>query len=98
VLTVNYGEGAARAKGFLRELGLELPVILDRDHRIARAWGVGGLPTSFLVGADGRVRSWVFGECDWGRGEAAAELARLLAEANGARRAKAGGARRELAR
>jgi thiol-disulfide isomerase/thioredoxin len=82
VLTVNHGEGAARAEAFLREVGADLPVLLDRDHRAARAWGVGGLPSSFLVDARGRVHGWNFGACDWTRGEPAAVLERLLAAAD----------------
>jgi thiol-disulfide isomerase/thioredoxin len=92
VLTVNHGEGAARVERFLGEVGVDLPVLLDRDRRAADAWGVGGLPTSFLVDAEGRVRSWVFGEPDWTGGELAAALDRLLAEAEGRAVAGAGSA------
>jgi thiol-disulfide isomerase/thioredoxin len=83
VMTVNYGEGTTRARQFLREHALDLPVLLDRDHRAAAAWGVGGLPMSFLVDAEGRVRFSVFGECDWGEGELAEALDRLLGQAGG---------------
>jgi thiol-disulfide isomerase/thioredoxin len=81
VVTVNFGEGPARVEEFVREHRLELPVVLDRDQRIGKAWGVGGLPMAFLVDLDGRVRSSVFGECDWTRGEPAAVLERLIADA-----------------
>lgn len=87
VLTVNYGEGPARVEQFLRAHAVDLPVLLDRDRRAADAWGVGGLPMSFLVDAEGRVRSWVFGECDWSQGELATALERLLGEAERAARA-----------
>jgi hypothetical protein len=60
---------------------VEVPVLLDRDRRAAAGWGVGGLPMSFLVDADGRVRSWIFGESDWSAGELGAALERLVAEA-----------------
>jgi len=63
-------------------------VLLDRDGRTARAWGVGGLPMSFLVDARGRVQFSVFGECDWSEGELAAALNRLLGEAERASRAR----------
>jgi thiol-disulfide isomerase/thioredoxin len=81
VVTVNFGEGAARAEQFLRERAVDLPVLLDRDRAAGEAWGVGGLPMTFLVDAAGRVRAWVFGEGDWGEGELGAALERLLAEA-----------------
>lgn len=88
VVTVNYGEGQARVEQFLRAHAVDLPVLLDRDRRAADAWGVGGIPMSFLVDAEGRVRSWVFGECDWSEGELAAALERLLGEAERAARAR----------
>ena len=92
---MNFGEGAARAQQYLRERSLELPVLLDGDRRAADAWGVGGLPMSFLVYAEGRVRGSVFGECDWFGGELAAALERLLGDAERAVRARpvAGGPR-----
>lgn len=81
VVTVNFGEGADRARQFLREHGVDLPVLLDKDRGAGEAWGVGGLPMTFLVDAGGTVRSWVFGEADWSRGELRVALERLLAEA-----------------
>jgi thiol-disulfide isomerase/thioredoxin len=87
ILTVNYGEGPARVEQFLRERAVELPVLLDRDRRAAAAWGVGGLPMSFLVDAGGRVRSSVFGETDWSAGELGGALERLVVDAE--RRARA---------
>jgi thiol-disulfide isomerase/thioredoxin len=93
IVTVNLGEGEDRARAFVREHGVELPVLLDRDRRAGEAFGVGGLPMSFLVDARGRVRSWVFGETEWTRGELAAALERLLAEAERPERARHGAAR-----
>lgn len=81
VVTVNFGEGAARVRQVLREHAIDLPVLLDGDRQTAKAWGAGGLPMTFLVDAGGRVRSSVFGECDWSGGELAMALERLLAEA-----------------
>jgi thiol-disulfide isomerase/thioredoxin len=81
ILTVNHGEGPERARAFLRAHGVDLPVLPDRDRTFAKAWGVGGLPMSFLVDAAGRVRSSVFGEADWAGGELAAALDELVADA-----------------
>jgi peroxiredoxin len=87
---VNFGEGKPRVERFVREHGVEPPVLLDRDRRLALSWGVGELPMSFLVDADGRVRYAAFGECDWNEGKPAAALERLLKEAE---RASPGGQR-----
>ncbi|HYG66954.1 MAG TPA: TlpA disulfide reductase family protein, partial [Anaeromyxobacteraceae bacterium] len=81
VVTVNYGEGPARIEQVLRARRIDLPVLLDRERRTAEAWGVRGLPTTFLVDAEGRVRASTFGATDFETGELAAALERLLAEA-----------------
>ncbi len=42
-----------------------LPVWLDPHGKAGEAMGVPGLPTTFLVGTDGRVRGRVVGGADW---------------------------------
>lgn len=79
VLTVNYGEAAARIEPFLRSVGVEFPVLLDRRQQAARAWRIRILPASFLLGPDGQVRYHVIGEIDWTGEEAVAAVDRLLA-------------------
>ncbi len=81
ILSVNLGEGRARVETFLHALHVDLPVLLDPGRRAGEAWGVKGLPMAFLVDATGRVRSQVFGECDWTAGSLAAALESLLREA-----------------
>lgn len=86
VLSVNFGEGAERIEPFLRAVSIHLPVVLDPDHRVAQAWGVTGLPMTFLVDARGRIRFSVLGARDWSEGTSARALEELLAEAELARR------------
>ena len=81
LLTVNLGEGRDRAARFLAEAGVRLPVVLDPGGEAGRAWGVKGLPMAFLVDASGRVRSWIFGECDWTSGAPGEALEALVREA-----------------
>jgi thiol-disulfide isomerase/thioredoxin len=69
VLTVNYGEWPARIEPFMQRGKIELPVLLDTQKDAAKAWNAGGLPITFLVGANGKVRYSVFGERDWSEGE-----------------------------
>jgi thiol-disulfide isomerase/thioredoxin len=86
VLTVNYGESREKVAQFLGREKVELPVLLDPERESAKAWGVGGLPMTFLIDAQGRVRYSVFGERDWTAGESLALVEKLLAEAPRARR------------
>jgi thiol-disulfide isomerase/thioredoxin len=42
-----------------------VPILLDRDRAAARAWGVAGLPTSFLLDARHAVAFVAHGDVDW---------------------------------
>jgi peroxiredoxin len=86
VLTVNFGESPEKIAQYLGKENVALPVLLDRDKESAKAWGVGGLPMTFLIDAKGRIRYWVFGERDWSEGGSLALVEKLLAEVPRARR------------
>lgn len=62
VLAINAGQTAAEIEPFLKTLGVTYPVVLDPGATISRAYGVTGLPMTFFVGRDGRVRQRVLGE------------------------------------
>jgi thiol-disulfide isomerase/thioredoxin len=85
VLTVNYGEGAAGIERFLAKEGITLPVLLDPEKKAAETWRVRGLPMTFLVDAQGRVRYSTFGELDWSEGEPYDLVAKLVEEVGRAR-------------
>ena len=81
VLAVNYGESRAKIQSFLEKEKLDLTVLLDPDETAADAWGAKGLPMSFLVDANGKIRYWVFGERDWTGADSTNAVDRLIAEA-----------------
>ncbi len=57
VITVALHSGdAAEINQYLREHELDFPVIADPTGEIASAWGVRGVPTSFVLDGEGRVR------------------------------------------
>jgi peroxiredoxin len=80
VLGINFREGSQRIEQYARELGLTFPLVLDPQGDISRAYGVIGLPTTFLVGRDGRPVTLAIGARAWGSAEARALLQALLAE------------------
>jgi len=65
VLAVNVGEDPRRAQATLERLGYEGTLLLDRDQSALASWGVKVLPTSFVIGSDGRPRLRVVGDLDW---------------------------------
>ena len=62
VLAVNVRQDAATASRFAGEVGISYPVLLDTDGGVAKAYGVVGLPTTFLVDRDGKIVEEVLGD------------------------------------
>lgn len=65
VLAVNFKEGPRRIAQFTQAAGVTLPVALDPQGDVARAWGVKVFPTTVLVDPGGRARQRIRGEVDW---------------------------------
>jgi peroxiredoxin len=62
VLSVATTSGtAAEVSAYLQENGLDFPVILDESGTLGLAWGVRGVPSSFIIDADGQIRHAVVG-------------------------------------
>lgn len=40
---------------YMREQGIDFPVVNDPDGSIARAWGVHAVPVSFIIAPDGQI-------------------------------------------
>ena len=78
VLCVNVRESAAKVSRFVQANGLRLPVLLDPDGAITKAWNVNVFPTSVLVAADGQPSRRIRGELDWTGAEAQAWVKPLL--------------------
>jgi peroxiredoxin len=68
----------AAVRSFAEELKLSFPVWHDRDVLVGRQYSVPGVPTSYLIGRDGRIAYKVLGEYDWFSPEARAVVEQLL--------------------
>jgi len=80
VLTVNVDREAAAAARFLAALPDSLPVVFDPQGRLASAYGLAGMPCSFLYDRSGALRATHVG-FDPGRSdEVERQIAGLLAE------------------
>ena len=77
VLAVNYGESPERVHKFTRSMPLDLAILLDRDMHAAKAWQVRVLPTSFVLGPDGKIRYMAVGILEWGGEHIVKQLAAL---------------------
>ena len=55
VLAVNIAESNVAVQSFVDKHDLSFPVILDKDRQVLNAYGVGPLPTTFLINPEGEV-------------------------------------------
>jgi peroxiredoxin len=79
IWAIDIAEPPARVAAFVESRGLTLPVLLDADGAVTRAYRITGTPTVVLVGRDGQWRGRGVGPRDWdteGRPLLAALLAR----------------------
>ena len=62
ILAVNVRQDRATAERFINKLGICYDILLDLDGSVARAYGVSGLPTTFIVDRTGRLHTKIIGE------------------------------------
>jgi peroxiredoxin len=80
VLGINAREGTAAIRAYAKELGLTFPLVTDSKGEINAAYGVIGLPTTFVIARDGRAVARGVGPREWGNDHAWAIIRALLAE------------------
>ena len=62
VLALNVRQDRDLAAKFAKDVGISYPVLLDRDGSTAKAYGVIGLPTTFLIDGEGRIMEEIIGD------------------------------------
>ena len=80
VISINAREAPATAWRYANDLGLSFPVVLDLEGKINGLYGVVGLPSTFLIGRDGRAVALAVGPRDWESAPARAIIEAMLAE------------------
>lgn len=80
VVGINAREDAVTIRRYAGELRLTFPLLLDPGGTVNSQYGVVGLPTTFLVGRDGRAVAFAVGTRAWGGAPARALIEALLAE------------------
>ena len=81
VIGINAREGTPAIHRYAKELRLTFPLMLDPKGDINTAYGVIGLPATFLIGRDGRAVARTVGPRDWESAPAKAIIQALLSEA-----------------
>ena len=85
VLGVSVDRGAPRAliDPYVAHLALTFPILLDPDMATATAWGVSGIPATFVVRPGGEVAGVAVGPREWNGDAMRALVERLLPRAHG---------------
>lgn len=61
VVAVDSGDELGPARSFVSHYGWQMPVLLDGGSAAERAWGVTGLPTTFILDTRGRIARKLLG-------------------------------------
>ncbi len=56
VIAVDVDHGREKGVAWLTKIASRLPIVYDSDGAIAKSYGVSEMPTTFLIGRDGRIR------------------------------------------
>jgi peroxiredoxin len=83
VIGVNTRERTAAIRAYAKELRLTFPLVLDQKGAIYAAYGVVGLPTTFVIGRDGRAVARAVGPREWNSALARKLIQELLDEPAG---------------
>jgi peroxiredoxin len=65
LLTVHVGGTARSVRQFMQDRGLKFPVLLDADAQAFKAWPTMGLPSTFVLDADGNLVLGAAGAREW---------------------------------
>jgi cytochrome c biogenesis protein CcmG/thiol:disulfide interchange protein DsbE len=80
IIGINAREDTQAVGRYATELRLTFPLVLDPGGTNHDRYGVIGIPTTFVVGRDGRAVAFGVGPRDWGSPAAHALIETLLAE------------------
>jgi peroxiredoxin len=78
-VSVDYGADKPVLE-FVDRFDLTFPILRDPSGDIQTAYAIGGLPTTFVIDRDGRIRQREVGAREWADSSVVAALRRLLAD------------------
>lgn len=81
ILAINIQEESKLVSSFMNERGLSFPVLLDEKGKVARSYGIRGIPTTFFLNPEGEIIGKAVGARDWASKESFQLLEELLLEA-----------------
>ncbi len=62
IIGVNIGESPITIEPFLKQHGVNFPILLDRKSQITKLYRIGPIPTTFFIDAEGEVQEIFIGQ------------------------------------
>jgi len=63
-VAIDVGQTEDHVRNFVRRMKTSFPIYMDHDGKVARSYGVKGLPTYFLIDGNGIIRHLILGWAD----------------------------------
>lgn len=73
-----FGQPGGNVREFIDRFGITFTVLQDPTGRIQSRYQVNGLPTTFIIDRDGRIRRKVLGAAEWDEPAFADQIRRVL--------------------
>ncbi|NCO84549.1 MAG: thioredoxin [Nitrospirae bacterium CG_4_10_14_3_um_filter_44_29] len=80
ILPILFRDSPQDAVNYLKESRFNLPVLIDREGKAARVYGLRGIPETFIVDKKGVLRKKVIGPYEWDSPDVLALISSLLKE------------------
>jgi thiol-disulfide isomerase/thioredoxin len=77
IMSINFGEEKSRIIDFMKKVDVDFPVLLDEKGRVAGKWNAIVLPSSYVIGPDGRFAYAVNAAIEWDNPEVVEALKKL---------------------
>lgn len=78
MVTILYKDDYNKAMAYLKQNNYTLPVLIDREGKAAKAYGVTGVPETYIVDKQGVLREKVIGPADWNSTQADSLISNLI--------------------
>ncbi len=80
MLAILYNDAPAMAENLAAKLNLTFPILIDPQNMAARAYGVTGVPETFIIDKQGILREKFIGPVDWASPEARQMIMKYIAQ------------------
>ncbi len=78
MLGVLFRDDPANLKDYVKKINVSSPTLIDPGNSLARLYGITGVPETFILDKEGKLRQRLVGPKEWGSPEMIALMEELL--------------------